>query len=238
MSSAFAATDASRLLADALANPAPATPFSRFGTQTMDAIRQLVNIFADTSAPPNPTQFTRHTRNNVQLPRPQHSTDPQERLRVPPAVHPSSPPRPPPYPPPRVEPPTRNPSHMYPLRSRAQAKNTVETIGEGAVALQGALDKATGKTQGYTQLIRIPDKKTWTTALSNGIGRLAQGVGNRVNVTNTIFLVHHSEVPSGKRVTYGRIAVSIRPNKAETYRVHITVGGDPGRSTVPTPKNV
>ena len=30
----------------------------------------------------------------------------------------------------------------------------------------------------------------------------------------------------GKRVTYGRIVVSIRPNKAKTHRVHITVGGN------------
>ena len=55
---------------------------------------------------------------------------------------------------------------------------------------------------------------------------LAQGVGNRVKGTNTIFFVHHSEVPAGKQVTYGNIVVSISPNKAETHRVRITVGGD------------
>ena len=55
---------------------------------------------------------------------------------------------------------------------------------------------------------------------------LVQGVGNRVKCTNTIFFVHHSEVPSGKRVTYRQIFVSIRPNKAETHQVRITVGCD------------
>ena len=102
----------------------------------------------------------------------------------------------------------------------------METIGEGAVAFQGVLDPVTGKIQGYTQLIRGPNKDTWTTDFSKNIGRLEQGLRNRVKVTNTIFFVHHSEVPAGKRVTYGRIIVSISPNKAETHRVRITVEGD------------
>ena len=102
----------------------------------------------------------------------------------------------------------------------------METIGGGEVAFQGVLDPVTGKTQGYTQLIHEPKKDTWTTAFSNDIGRLAQGVGNRVKGTNKIFFIHHSEVPEGKIVTYGQIFVSIRSNKAETHRVRITVGGD------------
>ena len=55
---------------------------------------------------------------------------------------------------------------------------------------------------------------------------MAQGVGNRVKGTNTVFFIHHSEVPSSKRVTYGQIFVSIRTNKAKTHQVHITKGGD------------
>ena len=102
----------------------------------------------------------------------------------------------------------------------------MEIVGEGAVAFQGVLDPATGKTQGYTQLIHRPDKGTWTTTFSNDTGRLAQVVGNRVRGENTIFFIHHKEVPAGKRVTYGCIFVSIRPNKAETKHVRITVGGD------------
>ena len=89
MSPTNASTYTAKRLSDALANPAPAAPFSRFGAQTLDAIRQLADIFAATSAPPNPTQPTRHTRTIVHLPRRQHSTDPQAPLRVPLAVPPS-----------------------------------------------------------------------------------------------------------------------------------------------------
>ena len=102
----------------------------------------------------------------------------------------------------------------------------METGGEGAVAFQGVLDPTTRKTQGYTQLKRGPDKVTWNTEFSNEIGRLAQGVGNRIKGKNTISFIHRSEVQAGKRVTYGHIVVSIRTNKTEIHRVKITVGGD------------
>ena len=69
ISSADSATYASRRLADALTNPAPAAPFDLFGAQTMDAIWKLADIFAATGALPNPTQTTRHTRTTVQIPR-------------------------------------------------------------------------------------------------------------------------------------------------------------------------
>ena len=80
--------------------------------------------------------------------------------------------------------------------------------------------------QGCTQLIRTPDIGTWNTAFSNDIGSLAQGVGNRIKGTNTILFVRRSEFPADERVTYGWIVMSIRPNKAETRRVRITVRGD------------
>jgi hypothetical protein len=35
-----------------------------------------------------------------------------------------------------------------------------------------------------------------------------------------------SQVPKGKRVTYARTVVAVRPEKAEANRVRITVGGN------------
>ena len=43
---------------------------------------------------------------------------------------------------------------------------------------------------------------------------------------STIFFIHPSEIPTHKKVTYGRLVVEIRPLKEEKYRVRITVGGD------------
>ena len=166
MSSADAATDAARHLTDALENPAPAAPFARFGAQTMYAIQKLSNIFAaNGTQPPNPNPTTRRNHATMQLPRLHNNIDPQAPprvppkmppsrpdhqapTRVPPTVTPCHPPRPPPYPPPRVEPPVHNPPHRYPLRSRAQDKHTVYTVGEGSVAFQGVLDPTTGKNLG------------------------------------------------------------------------------------------
>ena len=173
MSSVDADTDTARRLDDALANPTPAAPFTSFSAHTMDAIRQLADFFSATVAPtPTPIPPPRRNCETTQLTMLQRDNDPQALPRVPPTVPPCCPPRPPLEPPPRVEPPSRNQSHRYLLRLRAQTKHTVKTVGEGSVAFQGVLDTAIEKNQRYTQLICGPDKGT----LSNDIGRMAQGV--------------------------------------------------------------
>jgi hypothetical protein len=55
---------------------------------------------------------------------------------------------------------------------------------------------------------------------------LAQGVKTRIKGTNTINFIHHHAVPSGCTVTYARLCANIRPQKEETHRCRITVGGD------------
>jgi hypothetical protein len=44
--------------------------------------------------------------------------------------------------------------------------------------------------------------------------------------TNTIAFISKAEVPADRIPTYGRIVVSVRPQKAEPYRTRLTVGGD------------
>jgi hypothetical protein len=55
---------------------------------------------------------------------------------------------------------------------------------------------------------------------------LAQGVGGIIEGSNTIFSIPRQSVPKGKIVTYGRFVVDIRPNKTETSRVRLFVGGN------------
>jgi hypothetical protein len=61
---------------------------------------------------------------------------------------------------------------------------------------------------------------------SNEFGRLAQGVGGIIEGSNTIFFIPCQAVPKGKNVTYGRFVVYIGPNKTETHRFRLTVGGN------------
>ena len=63
-------------------------------------------------------------------------------------------------------------------------------------------------------------------SLANEFGRLSQGVRNRIEGTNTMYFIPKEEVPfKTKKVTYPKIVCDIRPNKAETHRTRIKVGG-------------
>ena len=79
-----------------------------------------------------------------------------------------------------VEPPITNLPNRYPLGSHTRANHIVDAVGEVTTAFQGVIDSATRKMQGYTQLIRVPNKDSWSIELSNDIDRLSQGVGNRI----------------------------------------------------------
>ena len=67
----------------------------------------------------------------------------------------------------------------------------------------------------------------WKKSLANEFGRLAQGVSNRIDGTSTMYFIPKEEVPfTTKKVTYPKIVCNIRPNKADTHRTRITVGGN------------
>jgi hypothetical protein len=101
------------------------------------------------------------------------------------------------------------------------------------------INPKTGQLQEYKHLIQGPDKELWTTSFANKLGRLAQGVGSHMPTgTETVFFINRSQVPTGRKVTYGRIVVGIRPEKKETHRTRLTVGGNlinyPGNVSTPT----
>ena len=61
----------------------------------------------------------------------------------------------------------------------------------------------------------------------NLFGRLENGLGERIQEgTNTIKCIPREAVPYGRAVTYGNMVCDIRPQKTETHRVILTVGGD------------
>ena len=84
----------------------------------------------------------------------------------------------------------------------------------------------TGRKETIDSLLRGTNGSQWKTALSNELGRLAQGVKGRVVASNTIDFIHKSEVPSHKKVTYANMVCDHRPLKTEPLQVRITVGRD------------
>ena len=57
----------------------------------------------------------------------------------------------------------------------------------------------TGQSQEYHHLIRGDKKEIWRKSFANELGKLAQGVGNRIDGTNTIFFEKKYAVPKGKK---------------------------------------
>jgi hypothetical protein len=87
----------------------------------------------------------------------------------------------------------------------------------------------TGDLLEYRQLAKIPKyRQKWTNAFGKEIGRLAQGIDGIVEGTNTIFFVDYDEIPEDRKkdVTYARICVNYRPEKADPNRCRITLGGN------------
>jgi hypothetical protein len=102
-------------------------------------------------------------------------------------------------------------------------------------------DDESGKLLKYRQLITHPKyREVWMHSSANEFGRLAQGVGGRVQGTNTIYFVHKHQVPSDrwKDITYAKFVCELKPNKKEVHRTRLTVGGDkvhyPGDVGTPT----
>ena len=125
-------------------------------------------------------------------------------------------------------------AHRYPFRHKRRNQPTIMREKYALAAAYISHNEAnsvtnpiTGDLQEFRHLIIGPDREIWLRSLANEFGRLAQGVGNRIEGTNTIHFILKSEVPFGtNKVTYPRIVCDIRPNKSETHRTRITVCGN------------
>jgi hypothetical protein len=77
------------------------------------------------------------------------------------------------------------------------------------------INEDTGASLEYRHLIKDDSTFTvWNKAAVNEFGRLAQGVGDRIEGSNTVFFIPRQAVPTGKIITYGRFVVDIRPKKS------------------------
>ena len=123
-----------------------------------------------------------------------------------------------------------HPKHQYPTRQNMelpyQANSGINIPTHWSNAI---IDPISSASMEYIHLINIPKHKApWTTSFSNELGRLAEGVGDRIKGTNTIYFIDYTLIPNDPRgdITYGRIAVDYRPHKTEANRTRLTVGGN------------
>jgi hypothetical protein len=77
----------------------------------------------------------------------------------------------------------------------------------------------TGKSLKHQELItELRYKIKWMRSTANEINRLYN--------TNTIWFIRRSDIPKGRKVTYGSFVVDIKDHKKEKERTPLTVGGD------------
>jgi hypothetical protein len=88
-----------------------------------------------------------------------------------------------------------------------------------------ALNVDTDTLEEYKNLRNSSEGPLWITSCSEEFHRLCSGTPEQPG-TNTMFFIPHTQVPTGRKVTYMRLVVTDRPQKANPRRVRITVGGD------------
>ena len=229
-------------LADALAQP---NVHKDLGLKTMAAIKKLSDIFQHTLGQQNTISKQAISPPTSKINTGEPAPPPRVPLRE--NEHPASPPRVPlrtnaqPISTPRVplnshntpnlieaypeeletrrSQPPMEPAllHRYPTRySLSQQMNAI--IGENGQSLE------------YRDLIKNPTTQaTWANSMCNEIGRLAQGrKSTGLKGTDTFHFIPFSDIPQDRRkdITYARVVVDYRPQKAEPNRTRITVGGD------------
>ena len=214
-------------LADALSKP---NVQKELGLETMNAIKKLANIFTQKLAKTTPTS---------PIPPPQapppkltrEATSPRVPTLIP------SPRVPITAAPPRVEKPGAQPRpHLieaepdeYDTTSENHQKHRYPT----RFSLEhhvNAIISDDGRSMEYRDLIKDPNTKDiWSNSMCNEIGRLAQGrTSTGLKGTNTFEFIPFHEIPAERKkdITYARVVVDYRPQKAEPNRTRITVGGD------------
>ena len=198
-SSADAAIRAAPELTSALQNPTPATPFHALSDQKLEALRQLSDLFS--AALPGVGGGTQPDQ-----PTPSPNTTPI--LGSPVA--------------------SRTRHQIYFIDQPNRHANFLEQPEAFFHPVANAVTHpVTGKAMEYRDLIRDPlTQEDWFLSAANAFGRLAQGVGNRIKGTDTIFFIRKDEVPRDRTVTYARFVCTYRPQKSEPNQTRLTVGGN------------
>ena len=84
-------------------------------------------------------------------------------------------------------------------RLAQQCSRRISTVEDEVHQALAVLDKETGKTLNYRQLMRHTNyKKEWKLSSTNEFGRLANDVGGHIKGTNTIKFIRMRDVKKGR----------------------------------------
>jgi hypothetical protein len=115
-------------------------------------------------------------------------------------------------------------NHCFSISTNPEPKNSTKLSGNNQVIILPEMANAvicpeTGKSLKHQELItKLRYKIKWMRSTANEINRLYN--------TNTIRFIRRSNIPKGRKVTYGSFVVDIKDHKEEKERARLTVGGD------------
>ena len=217
------ATRAADALTSALKGHQQKSPFQAPGNTQYQAIVALSKIFSqlvNKRKASEPVQLTRVLTDQPTTTKSNRTPVQQTRVTPNPPPHlipPDDDDDPVTAPVPNIEIPDEVETPRYNLRSTRPRSTPIACA---------VVNEETGVPEEYPALIRGKDQEIWKSSYGNDICRLAQGMPGRPDGTDTIKFIRRSDVPPNKKVTYGKKECTIRPTKAEKYRVRLTVGGD------------
>jgi hypothetical protein len=92
--------------------------------------------------------------------------------------------------------------------------------------VNAAICPDTGKSLRHQELITLLRYIIrWMRSFAKEIGRLVQGLTRGIKGTNIIRFIRRSDVPAGRKVTYGCFVVDMKEHNEEKERTILTVGG-------------
>jgi hypothetical protein len=115
-------------------------------------------------------------------------------------------------------------NHCFSILTNQKPKNTVKVNSNNQIILFQEMANAvicpeTGKSLKHQELItKLRYKIKWMRSTANKINRLYN--------TNTIQFIRKSNIPKGRKITYGSFVVDIKDHKEEKECTRLTVGGD------------
>jgi hypothetical protein len=113
-------------------------------------------------------------------------------------------------------------NHCFPISANTKINHPSTQKTESVILpemVNAVICPETGKSLKHQELItKLKYKLQWMRSMANEINQLYN--------TNTIRFIRRSDIPKGRKATYGSFVVDIKDHKEEKERTILTVGGE------------